>query len=329
MQYKKLGRTGARVSVIALGTWLNEDQIAKGQVPLVHKAFEKGVNLFDTADAYGENAQVERTLGKLLKDLPRDEYMLATKCRWGYGGKGEYRRGTSRKHLSHAIDGSLQRLGLEFIDLYQVHSPDNDTPLEELVSMMGDLVAQGKILYWGLSNYNSAQTLWVLKVCDQLGVPYPVSQQPEYSILEPGLVEPRGRLYMGLDQVCVEFGMGIIPYSPLGGGMLTGKYRQGIPAGSRLDRHADLFKEKLMRPAKMAAVEALVVIAQQAGLSLPQMSLAWLIQRPALSAAIIGATRPEQLDENLPAGDLTLAPDVIAAIDKVRDDFKTAIHFMP
>ena len=329
MQYKRLGRAGVRVSVLSLGTWLSEDQIAAGQMPLIRQAFDAGVNMFDTADAYGEKGEVERAVGRLIKDLPRDEIVVATKCRWGYGGKGENRRGTSRKHLTHAIDGSLQRLGLDFVDLYQVHSFDPDTPLDELVRMMGDLLRQGKILYWGLSNFNSAQTLWVLKICDQVGVPYPVSTQPEYSILEPGLVEARGRLYMGLDQVCLEFGMGIIPYSPLAGGMLTGKYRQSVPKGSRLDRRGEQFREKMQRPQKVEAVEKLAVIAQQAGLPLAQMSLAWLIQRPALTSAIIGATRPEQLQENLPAGDLVLAAEVIAAIDKVRDEYKTAIHFLP
>src|SRR5262249_9090128 len=149
----------------------------------IREAYDAGINFFDSADAYGPNGEVEKAVGKVIRDLPREAYVLATKFRWGYGGTGENKRGTSRKHITHAIDGSLKRLGLDFVDLYQIHAPDNDTPLHEPVAMMGDLIRQGKILYWGLSNYNSALTLWVLKVCDELGVPYPISTQPEYSIL--------------------------------------------------------------------------------------------------------------------------------------------------
>jgi len=322
MRYHELGRTGLRVSVLSLGTWQSEDEGVDRT--LIRRAFDAGVNLFDTADAYGEKGEVELAVGRQIKELPRDEFILATKCRWGYGAAGENRRGLSRKHMAHAIDGSLRRLGVDFVDLYQIHSPDPQTPLAEPVRMMGDLVRQGKVLYWGLSNFNSTQTVLVLKACGEMGVPPPVSTQPEYSILSPGLVESRGRLVTGLDEICRQFGLGIVAYSPLCGGLLSGKYRQGIPPGSRLDRHADLFGEKMLQPQRAAAVEKLAGVAREAGLTLAQMSLAWVVQRPAVTSAIMGATRVEQLAENLQAGDVELSPETVAAIEAVRDEYKWA-----
>src|SRR6185369_17133593 len=166
MQYRRLGRSGMQVSVLAYGTMMehrNPDQT------FIRHAFDKGINFIDTADAYGEKENnVETLVGKQLRELPRDEIVLATKCRWGYGAKGPNSRGLSRKHMVHACESSLKRLQVDFIDLYQLHGYDNTTPMEEVVGTIGGLIAKGKILYWGLSNFNAALTLKMLKACDQL-----------------------------------------------------------------------------------------------------------------------------------------------------------------
>jgi aryl-alcohol dehydrogenase-like predicted oxidoreductase len=326
MQYRKLGRSGLQVSAIAYGTMFEHKN---ADATLLRQAFDAGVNFVDTADAYGEKGEVETLLGTRLKELPRDEVVLATKCRWGYGAQGPNRRGLSRKHMVHACEASLKRLGVEFIDLYQLHGYDETTPFEEIVTTVVQLQRQGKILYWGLSNYNAALTIKLLKVCDELGAEYPVSHQPEYNVLAPGLVEDQGK-YVGLASVGKEFGFGLIVYSPLGGGMLTGKYSQGIPKGSRLDVHGGAhpsWKEKMLRPEKQVAVQKLTALAQQVELPLAQLALAWAIQRPNVNAAIIGASNAEQLKINLAAADVTLGEKALEAIEQIRDEYKAAINY--
>jgi aryl-alcohol dehydrogenase-like predicted oxidoreductase len=326
MQYRKPGRSGLQVSALAYGTMFEH----KNDPTLLRQAFDAGVNFVDTADAYGEKGEVETLLGTRLKEVPRDELVLATKCRWGYGAQGPNRRGLSRKHMVHACEGSLKRLGVDFIDLYQLHGYDEATPFEEIVSTIVQLQRQGKILYWGISNFNAALTLKLLKVCDALGAEYPVSHQPEYNILSPGLVEDQGK-YVGLASIGKESGFGLIVYSPLGGGMLTGKYSQGmIPKGSRLDVHGGAhpsWKEKMLRPEKQAAVERLSAIAHQVELPLNQLALAWTLQRPNVNAAIIGASNVEQLKANIAAADITLSEKSLEAIEQVRDEYKAAIHY--
>lgn len=313
-----------KVSVLAYGTMMICD--GRTDPSLVQACFDAGVNFFDTADAYGEKGEVEIALGRLLKELPRDEIVLATKVRFGYGAAGENRRGLSRKHVRHAIDGSLKRLDVDFVDLYQLHSFDPDCPIEETVQMMGDILRQGKVLYWGLSNFNSARTVEVFRACDHLGVPHPVSHQPGYSIFEPGLVETQGRRYTGLDRLSVEYGFGMVVYSPLDSGVLTGKYRKGIPAESRAGRTPDPRWEQRLRPEKMAAVEKLVPIAEKAHVTLAQLALAWVLTRPGVTSAIMGATNAGQLDEDLKAADVELDAGTLEAIEEVRTEYLKATH---
>lgn len=325
MQFRKLGRSGMQVSAFAYGTMLEHKN---ADATLLRQAFDAGINFIDTADSYGEKGEVESLVGKRLRELPREEVVLATKCRWGYGAQGPNRRGLSRKHMVHACDASLKRLGVEFIDLYQIHGYDGVTPLEEIAATIDRLLKQGKILYWGLSNFNSTFTLKMLKACDELKVEYPVSHQPEYSMLQPGLVEDHGK-YVGLASLGQEFGYGLVVYSPLCGGMLTGKYANGIPAGSRLDVHVKdhpSWKDRLLKPERVAAVEKLAELSKRAEIPLGRLALAWVIQRPAVNAAILGVSNAAQLADNLAAADLVLTPDVVAAIEKIRDEYKAALH---
>jgi len=325
MQYRRLGTCGMRVSVLAYGTLTVSD--AATDTSLLGRCFDAGINLFDTADAYGEKGEVEVMTGRLIRELPRDEIVLATKVRFGYGSRGENRRGLSRKHITHAIDGSLKRLGVDFIDLYQLHQWDPDCPIEETVQMMGDLLTRGKIVYWGLSNLNPTQTAETFRACDNLSVPYPVSHQPGYSVFEPGIVETQGKKFTGLDQLSGKYGFGMIVYSPLDAGVLTGKYRKGIPKDSRAGRQADNPQWKTrLRPEKLTAVEKLAPVAEKAGITLAQLALAWVLGRPGISAAIMGATNVRQLDENLKAADVTLDPQTLDAVEKIRTEYFTVTH---
>ena len=325
MQYRRLGTCGMKVSVLAYGTMMVSDGVT--DTSLVRRGFDAGINLFDTADAYGEKGEVEVMTGRLIRELPRDEIVLATKVRFGYGGRGENRRGLSRKHVTHAIDGSLKRLGVDFVDLYQIHQWDPDCPIEETVQVMGDLVRRGKILYWGLSNLNPTQTAETFRACDGLGAPYPVSHQPGYSVFEPGIVETQGKKFTGLDQLSQKYGFGMIVYSPLDAGVLTGKYLKGVPKESRAGRQADNPQwTARLRPEKLAAVARLAPVAEKAGITLAQLALAWVLGRPGVSAAIMGATSVLQLEENIKACDTALDAGTLAAVEKIRSEYFAATH---
>ena len=328
MNYRSLGCSGLKVSEFAYGTMMIHDGVTERSI--IRKAFDAGINFFDTADAYGEKAEVETLLGQLIQELPRDEYVLATKVRWGYGAQGVNNSGLSAKHIAHAVEGSLKRLKVDFIDLYQFHSPTPDVPVEESVEMMGRIIRQGKVIYWGISNYNGAQTMRVIRACDQLGVPYPVSNQVGHSVFNPGMVESVGKLVTGLDTIAPLVRMGLIIFSPLDGGLLTGKYSQGIPKGSRLERNAQMnprWKRDMLRPEKLEAVERLVPIAQRLEISLAQLALAWLLHQNNISSVIVGATTFEQLKENMAAGQVKLGQAVLQEIEEVRKTFKAKRTF--
>ena len=306
MNYRHLGRSGLQVSEIALGGWLNVGGWVdeKAAIALIHQAFAAGVNLFDVADVYADG-QSEVVLGKALKELPRQQLVVATKCRWRMwpGPLGE---GLSRKHIIAACEASLRRLDVEAIDLYQVHSPDTDTPIDETMAALDQLVRQGKVLYLGCSNF-SANQLEAAQAAAQGrgGTPFS-SSQPPYSLLDRGAEET-------LFPACAQAGVGNIVYSPLAQGVLTGKYRPGqIPEGSRQSRKN--FDISYLTEANLAVVERIRPLAEQFGMTLGQLALRWCLRREEVAAVIVGATRPEQLDENLAAAQKTLDPQQVQAI---------------
>jgi len=316
MQYRRLGRAGMKVSELAFGSWIT----AGGNYPLEvsvathRKAFELGINTFDTADVYNQG-QAEQAVGLALKDWVRTEVVLATKCAFSMG-PGPNEAGLSRKHVREACDASLRRLGTEYIDLYQTHRFDDQTPLEETCRAFDDLVRAGKILYWGVSNWSGAQIAGAVGICGACGYDAPVSLQPRYNLfmreIEPDPLS-----------VCDKLGLGIIVYSPLCQGLLTGKYRTGIPQGSRAESR-DEFR-RLLTPYNQQAVQELSLLAQAAGLTLAQMALAWVLRTKAISAAIVGASRPEQLAELVAASGVNLSGDLLAGIQKVLDRRRAAI----
>ncbi len=320
MQYRRLGRSGLRVSALSLGSWVTyHNQVDdSAAVDLMAAAFDAGVNFFDNAEVYA-GGRSEEVMGRALKALawPRLNYVVSTKFFWGLDRQGDAvnRKDTlNRKYLMQAMDASLARMGLDFIDLIYCHRPDPHTPLEETVRAMSDLITQGKALYWGTSEWSAADIHSAWHLADRHGWHKPVMEQPEYHLFHRKRVEKEyARLYQ-------DTGLGLTTWSPLASGLLTGKYRDGVPDGSRgaMDSMAFL-RESLLDKQKNAAVAALEPIAQELGCSLAQLALAWVAHNPQVSTVITGASKLSQLQSNLGALDVLgkLTPEVLARIDAI------------
>ncbi|MDE2080485.1 MAG: aldo/keto reductase [Burkholderiales bacterium] len=318
MQYRRLGRSGLRVSVLSLGSWVTyHNQVDTGAAAeMLAAAFDAGINFFDNAEVYA-GGRSEEIMGAAIRQLgwPRLNYVVSTKFFWGLDRAGDAvnRRDTlNRKYLMQAIDGSLRRFGLDFVDLVYCHRPDPHTPVEETVRAMSDIITQGKALYWGTSEWSAADISKAWEVADRHGWHKPVMEQPQYHLFHRQRVEQEyARLYE-------DIGLGLTTWSPLASGLLTGKYRQGVPEGSRgaLESMAFL-REGLTDPAKNAAVARLEPIAAELGGTLAQLAIAWVAKNPRVSTVITGASRLSQLQANLGALALLerLTPDVMARID--------------
>lgn len=309
MQYRYLGRSGLQVSEISLGGWLNLGDWVdeRNSIALIHQAFAAGVNLFDVADVYADG-QAETVLGKALIELPREQVIVATKCRWRMwpGPLGE---GLSKKHIVEACEASLKRLDVDYIDLYQVHAPDPDTPIGETMAALDLLVRQGKVLYLGCSNFTGEELREAQGAADSQGGTRFISSQPQYSMLWR---EPEKELF----PACRELGVGNIAFSPLSQGVLTGKYQQGVvPEGSR-QAHSD-HDIPFINKENLATVDRLKPLAEQFGMTVAQLALRWCLRREEVTSVIVGATRPDQLDETLRAGGMTLDQDQTKAVEGV------------
>jgi aryl-alcohol dehydrogenase-like predicted oxidoreductase len=301
VKYRRLGRSGTRVSEVILGSWLtfgsSVDEAATAAC--VRAALDLGIQTFDTADVYALGA-AERVLGKALAGVPRKDIVLATKCFWPTG-QGPNDRGLSRKHVMESCHASLERLRTEYVDLFQCHRFDPEVPLEETVRALEDLVRQGKALAWGVSVWTGAQIREGLALARGAGGYGPVSNQPPYSLLERGIeaeVLPVSR----------ELGVGQIVFSPLAQGALTGKYAGGArPTGSRLaDQDRNRFLGPYVTPENLARIDRFVRVAKEAGTTPARLALAWLLSRPGIDAVIVGATRPEQVKENAGASEVVV-----------------------
>ncbi len=320
MQYRRLGRSGLRVSTLSLGSWVTyHNQVDTGQAKeMMAAAYDAGVNFFDNAEVYAAGRS-ETIMGQALKDLgwPRLNYVVSTKFFWGLDRNGDAvnRKDTlNRKYLLQAIDGSLQRMGLDFIDLVYCHRPDPHTPIEETARAMNDIITQGKALYWGTSEWSAADIHAAWEVADRHGWHKPVMEQPQYHLFHRSRVE---REYANLYD---DMGLGLTTWSPLASGLLTGKYRDGIPEGSRgaLENMAFL-RDELVDPAKNAAVAQLEPLAAELGGTLSQLAIAWVAKNPHVSTVITGASKLSQLQTNLGALALLdkLTPEVMARIDGI------------
>ncbi len=314
MRYRHLGRWGTQVSEIGLGSWLTyggsvEEDAARA---CMQRAFERGVTFFDTANVYARG-RAEEVVGRQIREFPRHEIVLATKVYFSMGD-GPNDRGLSRKHIREQIDASLRRLGVDYVDLYQCHRYDVNAPLEETVQAMDDLVRCGKILYWGVSEWNADQIAAAVALARARGWAEPVSNQPQYSALWR-------RVEARVFPTCREYGLGNVVWSPLAMGILTGKYTDAAnpPAGTRAaGRSKDMMEDYFSQPV-LDAVQKLIPLAQRAGCSLAQLALAWCLRDDVVSSVIVGASRVEQVDDNVAAADLTIDPAIFAEMERVLE----------
>jgi len=313
MHYRRLGRSGLKVSEISLGSWINfggyiDDQ---GTSTLVHAAYDAGVNFFDNADVYA-NGQAELAMGKAIADLPRQALVLSSKVFWPTM-PGPNGRGLSRKHITESVHASLKRLNTDYLDLYFCHRFDPDTPMDEIVRCMDDLVSQGKILYWGTSEWRAWQISLAFGTANNHHLAAPSMEQPQYNLFH------RKRVESELAPICKDLGIGLTTWSPLYGGILSGKYKDGVPKSSRASLEMmDWFRDRIT-PDHLSRVQALEGIARDQGISVAQLSIAWLLRRKEVSSVITGASRRVQLQENLSAAEAVekLTDDVLEGIEKV------------
>jgi aryl-alcohol dehydrogenase-like predicted oxidoreductase len=320
MEYRNLGRSGVKVSTLCLGTMTFGEADEKSfmhqvgcdeptSFAIMDRALEAGVNFFDTADVYGQDGLSERVIGKwLAASKKRDQIVLATKMRFRMSD-GPLGTGASRRRIVEACDASLRRLGTDRIDLYQIHMQDIETPEEETLRALDDLVRAGKVLYLGCSNYAAYRLVSSLWTSKTEHLERYVSLQAQYSLV----VRDLEREHVPL---CLEHGLGILPWSPLAGGFLSGKYRKGAeaPAGARLDKWKDRL-QAFDRPRNWQILDAVDAIAKETGATPSQVSLGWLLQRPAVTSVIFGARSVAQLDDNLKAAELALSPSHVKALD--------------
>jgi voltage-dependent potassium channel beta subunit len=313
MEFRNLGRSGLRVSEIAFGNWITHgSQVAEDAArACVAAALDEGITTFDTADVYA-NTAAESVLGRALHGVRRESLEICTKVFWPTG-PGQNDRGLSRKHIMESAHGSLRRLRIDYIDLYQAHRFDHNTPLEETMRAFDDLVRQGKVLYIGVSEWRAEEIAAALRIADQLGLDRIISNQPQYNLIWR-VIESE------VIPLCEKEGIGQIVWSPIAQGALTGKYLPGAapPEGSRAtDQRGAAFIKEYLADSVLTAVQELRPVAQEAGLSLSQLAVAWTLQNPDVSAAIIGATRPEHVRENVKAAGVKLDSALLARIDEI------------
>ncbi|HEY0821648.1 MAG TPA: aldo/keto reductase [Rhizobacter sp.] len=319
MEYRRLGRSGLKVSELSLGSWVTYHQQvdARAAVELMAAAMDAGINFFDNAEAYA-GGQSEVVMGEALKALkrPRLSYLVSTKFFWGldHGGNKVNQLNTlNRKYLMQAIDGSLRRLQLEHVDLVYCHRPDPETPVEETVQAMSDMVTQGKALYWGTSEWPAKLIRAAYDFAERERLHRPLMEQPQYHLF------CRTRVEREYKRLCEDLGLGLTTWSPLASGLLTGKYREGVPAGSRGALHdMGWLVKNLTDPARNAAVAQLEPIARELGGTLAQLAIAWALHNPQVSTVILGASKLSQLQDNLGALALAprLTPELVARIDR-------------
>ncbi len=315
MRYRKLGKWGLKVSEIALGSWMTDVSDAKAQeiaAEGVRKSYELGVNFFDCADAYSGGG-AEKFLGNVLSEYERSSYILSSKVFFPTG-KGPNDRGLSRKHIFENVDKSLKNLKTDYLDLYFCHRYDPDTPVEETMEALSDLVKMGKILYYGVSEWMPSQVMEALNVIEKKNL-RPLSViQPEYNMVDRFIEDEM----MG---ICEKNGIGIVAFSPLAQGLLTGKYKKGkpIPEGSRATHQADKQINKLLTDENLDKVEKLSRIAEDMGITTAQLALAWTLRKPCMSSLIVGASRPEQAVSNVAASGIVLSQDVLDEIENILD----------
>jgi len=323
MEYRRLGKTGLQISEMSFGSWITfGTQIGKDLAQdLMVKAYDNGVNFFDNAEVYA-NGKSEELMGKVLKDVnwSRDSYLLSSKAFFGIKGLKDSRptqKGNTRKHLTEACHQALNRLQTDYLDLYYCHRPDKNTPMEETVWAMHNLIQQGKILYWGTSEWSAQEIMEAQMVAKQYNLIGPSMEQPQYNMIVRDKVEEE------FSQIYKTVGLGTTIWSPLASGILTGKYNDGVPEGTRLNLgELSWLAEKNLQEEYFEKVRKLTKLAEELGISMPQLAIAWVLKNDDVSTAILGASKTSQLDENLKAGEAKslLSEEVMQKIEDILDN---------
>lgn len=317
MHYRRMGRTGLKLSEISLGAWVTfGSQIdEKTATELIHAAYDQGINFFDNADVYA-GGEAEVLMGRAIRGLPREALVLSSKVFWPTM-PGPNGRGLSRKHVMESVHASLKRMQVEYFDLYFCHRYDPDTPVEEVVWVMNDLIRQGKILYWGTSEWEPHQIMEAIGIARSLNLIGPSMEQPQYNMFH------RKRVENFLAPVCRDYGIGLTTFSPLYFGILSGKYNEGIPAGSRASMESMGWLRDLITPERIAIVRQLTELANELDATTAQLAIAWILRRKEVSAVITGASSLEQMDENLGAAEVAekLDDDILERIENILGNF--------
>ncbi len=315
MQYRNLGKWGLKVSEISVGSWmtdLNGLGAAETARQSIRAAYDAGVNFFDCADAYS-GGEAEIFLGNALRDYKRSSYIVSSKVFFPVG-RGANDWGLSRKHIFEQAENTLKNMKLDYLDLYFCHRFDPTTPVEETMQALSDLVAQGKILYYGVSEWSPVQMMSALSAIRELHL-RPLSViQPQYNMVDRYIEDE-------IIRICTENGIGIVSFSPLAQGLLTGKYRKGqpLPAGSRATHQADKQINRLLTDQNLETVDRLSDVAARLGVPLAVLALAWILRLPQISSVITGASKPEQIESNIAASGFRIPPDALGEIEKILD----------
>jgi len=317
MNYRHLGSTGLNVSELSLGSWVTfGNQVGVGEtVEMMAAAYDAGINFFDNAEVYA-GGESERIMGEALKELGwrRGAYLVSTKLFWGLHDTPNERNTLNRKYLLEGIDGSLTRLHLDCVDLLFCHRPDPMTPVEETVWAMHDIIAQGKALYWGTSEWEPADIIAAIEIAERHHLRKPVVEQPAYNLFRQHRFGP------AYDRIYADYGYGATTWSPLASGLLTGKYANGVPEGSRATIEGyEFLRDELTDKGNLEQVRKLEPIAEGIGASLAQFSIAWCLQNEYVSTVMLGASRLEQLEENLEALEFVdrITPEIMDEVDEI------------
>jgi voltage-dependent potassium channel beta subunit len=313
MEYRRMGRSGLRLSAVSLGAWVTFgaqiDERAAAEI--LHRAYELGVNYFDNADVYAEG-QAEIVMGKAIRDLPRESLVISSKVFWA-SLPGPNGRGLSRKHILESCHASLRRLGLDYLDLYFCHRFDSETTIEETARAMDDLVHQGKVLYWGTSEWRAGPIAQAYGLARADGLYPPAVEQPHYNLLVRRIVEDE------LAPLANDLGLGLVTWSPLRSGLLSGKYAGGTPEGSRFSLQEYSWLRRLLSEDNRAKVRDLAGVASDLGVTPAQLAIAWILRLPQVSSVITGATQVRQVEENVKAVEAVplLTPEVLERIEAI------------
>jgi len=320
MEYRNLGRSGLKVSELSLGSWITfGDQISNDVAEnLMDIAYEAGVNFFDNAEVYA-HGRSEIVMGDILakKDWTRDSYIVSSKAFFGDGGQLPTQKGLNRKHLMEACHAALKRLKLDYLDLYFCHRPDKETPIEETVWTMHNLIQQGKILYWGTSEWSAQEIMEAHMVAKENHLIGPTMEQPQYNMMH------RDKVEVEYGQIYKTVGLGTTIWSPLASGLLTGKYNSSSGDSSRLNMEKlNWLKEQHISEQKLVKVSKLIALADELGTTMPKLAIAWTLKNKIVSTVILGASKPEQLEETLTSADLcdSLSDEVMERIETILDN---------